>query len=82
MSDPNDSRIPSSDPKFPLCTCMQDEYSALPPELRPKKKTWKTGLRKAHCMGCWLEYWTNQKDDLCMNCQKNGLKALPKENQE
>jgi hypothetical protein len=60
-------------PGNPLCTCMSDPFASLPPELRPRKNT-RDGLRKVACPGCGLVYWTNRKTDLCMMCEKKGVR--------
>lgn len=57
----------------PLCTCAQDPFAALPPELRPSPAPKKGGLRKVTCPGCGLVYWTNRKTDLCPDCEKKGM---------
>lgn len=57
----------------PLCTCAQDPFAALPPELRPSPALKKGGLRKVTCPGCGLVYWTNRKTDLCLDCEKKGM---------
>jgi len=51
-----------------------DGFAALPPELRlrPQKKS---SLRQVICPGCGLAYWTNRSTDLCMECEKKGVKA-------
>jgi len=46
----------------------------LPPELRPKPVQKIGGLRKVTCPGCGLVYWTNRPTDLCVNCEKKGVK--------
>lgn len=51
------------------CTCMQDGFGALPPELRPRPKK-NNNLRKVTCPGCGLVYRTNRETDLCMDCEK------------
>lgn len=51
------------------CTCVQDGFGALPPELRPREKK-KSSLRKVTCPGCGLVYRTNRETDLCMTCAK------------
>jgi hypothetical protein len=56
------------------CTCVQDPYAALPPELRSRPKSEMKGLRKVTCPGCGLVYWTNRKTDLCMECEKKGVR--------
>lgn len=62
------------------CTCVQDPFADLPPELRPKPVQKIGGLRKVTCPGCGLVYWTNRKTDLCIECEKKGI-HLP-ENQK
>lgn len=62
------------DNKKPICTCIQDPYADLPPELRPKPVQKIGGLRKVTCPGCGLVYWTNRPTDLCVNCEKKGVK--------
>jgi len=57
----------------PLCTCIQDPFAGLPPELRPKPQPKKSGLRQATCPGCGMKYWTNRPTDLCIECEKKGL---------
>ena len=57
------------------CTCVTDPFAPLPPELRPRPTGGKnTGLRKVTCPGCGLVYWTNRKTDLCVDCEKKGVK--------
>jgi hypothetical protein len=60
----------------PLCTCAQDPFAGLPPELRPKPKPVEGGLRHIRCPGCGLEYWTNRQRDLCVTCE-NERKGRP-----
>jgi sulfur carrier protein ThiS len=55
------------------CSCNQDPFAALPPELRPRPKNLMGGLRKVTCPGCGLVYWTNRNSDLCMDCEKKGV---------
>ncbi len=50
------------------CTCVDDGFGALPPELRPRPKK-KGSLRKVTCPGCGLVYRTNRETDLCMDCE-------------
>lgn len=54
----------------PLCTCIQDPFAALPPELRPTRQRKKSLLRKVTCPGCGQVYWTNRATDLCVDCEK------------
>lgn len=58
----------------PLCTCVTDPYASLPPELRPPPKNTMAGLRKVTCPGCGLVYWTNRTTDLCIDCEKKGVR--------
>jgi len=58
----------------PICTCVQDPFADLPPELRPRPVQKIGGLRKVTCPGCGLVYWTNRKTDLCVECEKKGVK--------
>jgi hypothetical protein len=60
----------------PLCTCIQDPFAALPPELRPSRQRKKSLLRKVTCPGCGLVYWTNRATDLCPECEKTAQKHL------
>ncbi|MBU0511205.1 MAG: hypothetical protein KJ638_05825 [Chloroflexi bacterium] len=57
----------------PACSCVQDPFASLPPELQPKNKTWKSGFRHVTCPRCGQEYWTNCEGDLCTGCQKKGI---------
>ena len=56
------------------CPCMKDGFAALPPKLRPRSKK-KSSLRQLTCPGCGLVYRTNRSTDLCMECEKAGVKA-------
>lgn len=58
----------------PLCTCVTDPYASLPAELRPRPKETMGGLRKVTCPGCGLVYWTNRNTDLCVDCEKKGIR--------
>jgi hypothetical protein len=67
----------------PICSCVNDPFADLPPELRPKPVEKFGGLRKVTCPGCGLEYWTNRKGDLCIDCEKKGVRiAETKDNSE
>jgi hypothetical protein len=57
------------------CSCVSDPFSSLPPELRPQPKPKKSGLRQVTCPGCGLNYWTNRPTDVCIACEKQGVKA-------
>jgi hypothetical protein len=73
VTDPNIDPTPehdASEDKPSLCSCVQDPFAALPPELRPKSKPTMGGLRKVTCPGCGLSYWTNRATDLCVDCEK------------
>ncbi len=62
-----------------LCSCFQDPFAALPPELRPRQRSWKDGLRKVTCPECGFQYWTNRETDLCLDCEKKfAPKPAPK----
>jgi hypothetical protein len=58
----------------PGCSCIKDPFADLPPELRPKAEEKISDLRKVTCPGCGLVYWTNRKTDLCVECEKKGVK--------
>lgn len=60
--------------KPPLCTCVQDPFASLPPELRPTPIKRDFGLRKVKCPNCGFSFWTNRKTDLCIECEKKGVK--------
>jgi len=51
------------------CSCNQDPFSGLPPEMRPRKDSM-SGLRKVVCPICGLNYWTNRGTDVCSDCEK------------
>lgn len=63
-----------SERQMPQCTCIQDPFADLPPELKPRRKTWMSSFRKVTCPGCGFQYWTNRKTDLCVDCEKKGIK--------
>jgi len=63
----------------PSCICASDPFAALPPELRPKPEQKPSSLRQVTCPGCRLVYWTNRATDLCMECEKKGVR-LPETN--
>lgn len=73
-SDNEQDQNKETEAKKPLCTCVQDPYSSLPPELRPRPIKKNFGLRKVTCPGCGFVYWTNRKTDLCIDCEKKGVK--------
>jgi hypothetical protein len=58
----------------PLCSCIKDPFLDLPPELRPRARKTMDGLRKVTCPGCGLVYSTNRKTDLCLDCEKKGVR--------
>ncbi len=70
---------PKIEQEEPICSCMSDPFSILPPELRPRPKDVLSGLRKVACPVCGLEYWTNRDTDLCIDCEKKGAR-LPNPN--
>jgi hypothetical protein len=61
----------------PQCSCVGDPFANLPPELRPRPVSTMKGLRKVTCPGCGIVYWTNRPTDLCLECEKKGVR--PKE---
>lgn len=60
--------------KPPLCTCVQDPFASLPPELKPKPLKKIFGLRQVTCPNCGFVFWTNRKSDLCVDCERKGVK--------
>lgn len=78
MSEQNTTKK-QEDPQPSNCNCVKDPYADLPPVLRPKNTTWKTGFCQVTCPGCGLEYWTNTESDLCMDCRKKGVQIPQKE---
>lgn len=69
----DDVQKPSTAPA--PCSCVQDPFAELPVELRPRPISGeKTGLRKVTCPACGLTYWTNRKTDLCVDCEKKGVR--------
>jgi hypothetical protein len=80
MADAKNDPVPEhkpSDEKPSVCACVQDPFAALPPELQPKSKPTMGGLRKVTCPGCGLAYWTNRATDLCVDCEKKGVRCSP-----
>jgi hypothetical protein len=63
-----------TDKPIPVCTCVKDAFASLPPELRPRPQK-SSSLRQVTCPGCGLVYLTNRATDLCMECEKKGVKA-------
>ncbi len=57
-----------------MCTCVTDPFSGLPSELRPRPRNSMGSLRKATCPGCGLVFWTNRSTDLCIDCEKKGVR--------
>jgi len=62
---------PNKDKEKPLCSCVTDPFTSLPPGLRPRNRSFMDDLRKVICPGCGLVYWTNRKTDFCAECEKN-----------
>ncbi len=56
------------------CACLRDPFADLPPELRPRPRPAMGNLRQVTCPGCGLQYWTNRSTDLCIACEKKGIK--------
>jgi hypothetical protein len=65
--------VKKSDSPKPACSCVQDPFADLPPDLRPKPVEKNSDSRKVTCPGCGLFYWTNRKTDLCIECEKKGV---------
>jgi len=76
MTKEKENTIPklSQEPEKPLCTCMTDPFTSLPTDLRPRPKDVLSGLRKVTCPACGLSFWTNRETDLCIACEKKGVK--------
>ena len=72
--EPPEAQIEGSEGSLPFCTCGQDPFASLPPEIRPRSSPKKDGLRKVTCPGCGLVYYTNRKADLCVGCEKKGVR--------
>jgi len=58
--------------KPPICTCVQDTFHDLPPELRPRSRDMLEDLHKVTCHGCGKVYWTNRETDWCAECEEKG----------
>jgi hypothetical protein len=78
MNDKKDKTEPKHNEELekPLCSCMSDPFSNLPPELRPHPKDVLSGLRKVTCPVCGFDYWTNRNTDICIDCEKKGVKPI------
>lgn len=63
-----------SEPRPADCACVRDPFADLPPELRSQTKPRMGNLRQVTCPGCGLKYWTDRSTDLCMDCEKKGIK--------
>ena len=75
--EPNDKPGASTTPppgKPVLCSCNQDPFAGLPPDMRPRPKNTMGDLRQVTCPGCGLIYWTNRKTDVCIDCEKIGVR--------
>jgi len=78
--DPKTNSLPEDLPpsekelETPACSCVLNPFADLPPALKPKKESWKTGFRQVTCLDCGLEFWTNSKGDLCAGCEKTNKK--------
>lgn len=73
---PTESQEPPK--SVPTCTCFQDPFADLPAELRPKPAEKPGGLRKVTCPDCGLEYWTNRKMEVCIECGKKAARRPEK----
>ena len=67
---PEEDKTKNSSPVKPTCSCVTDPFANLPPELRPRNRSFTDSLRKVTCPDCGLVYWTNRKTDLCAECEK------------
>lgn len=70
MSDEKKNQEVTTAKKPGACCNPLDPFGSLPPELRPKQKSWKDDFRKVTCPDCGLVYWTQDSQDLCMDCKK------------
>jgi hypothetical protein len=66
-------------PRAAGCSCVSDPFADLPPDLRPDtvdraEKTRRFGLRTVTCPVCGAVYTTNRNTDVCIDCEKKGLK--------
>ena len=78
MNDRTDKTVPKYNEELekPLCSCMTDPFTSLPPELRPRTKDVMSGLRNVSCPVCGFDYWTNRNTDICIDCEKKGVKPI------
>lgn len=55
------------------CGCGGNPFQTLPPEIQPKKKSWKDKFRKVTCPECKTAYWVDSEADpeteLCSSCR-------------
>lgn len=65
---PKEKDTPSGEDE-PICTCVPDPFTNLPPELRPRPAPKKSGLRQVTCPGCGKAYMTNRSTDRCFDCE-------------
>jgi len=72
----NPEQKQSQAPEKPLCTCMSDPFTSLPPDLRPRPKDILSGLRKVKCPACGFSFWTNRDTERCIECEIKGV-VLP-----
>jgi hypothetical protein len=68
VTDKSKEQSPGADDE-PLCTCVPDPFTSLPPELRPKRAPKKNSLSQVTCPGCGKEYLTNRSTDRCFDCE-------------
>lgn len=68
-ADNNAARRSESEPS---CSCVSDPFASLPPDLQPKPRPKKGGLRQATCPRCGFEFWTNRKTEVCLDCERGG----------
>lgn len=71
-----------TEPTLPICSCAQDLFANLPAELRPKPVLNMGGLRNVTCPSCRRVYWTNRDTNLCIECEKKGVRVTQSQKEE
>ena len=59
--------------EFPVCACIRDLLAELLPDLEPRPASSKGALHRFTCPGCGRIYLTNAMNDLCLDCQEQGV---------
>jgi len=70
----NKSEEPDRGLPFQPCPCRRDPFAALPPEMVPRAGAKKSSLRRVTCPGCGRIYQTNRKTNLCIDCERKGVR--------